>query len=1143
MRKPKQLSSGKLSLSAINNELVVPVVCVTGTTKSESVVSHILEKYDVDTLTVSVNLEHQAKVLAKKGNANCEDYARELEEKLAAVLYNGFTVVGSNWEKHYGFFQKSASNGRNAELVFASVTRSKRETWPRAIWRQFWSLTSEIMGIEGMSLEDALGSVFLYSKALARMAAPGSSGVPIEHPLAVRYLKRCTVAFAEDLEGVNETPAKHPMSLENGKYTVTTSSRKTNKTDGTILFGPAVRLNFGLEFGSISVKEFTKGHNLLSMFRKTGKEKTWKKLLPILVKCPAFIQPRNQGSLKGGAVYADLDLYIKGRNENGEYRRNAPDVIIFDSAKKYKDDESNFRLDKWFICHVSSDDKGWVNMSAPVVSAIGANADVDIMKPIVDYWLHALEMMSSGNTIEKTKGIIDFLSATAPKRLDKENEEREMIIKALQANTMLAYDNHLTKKIVDKATSFVHRLISGKVPVPGAYPFIVVDPNALIKELVEKDILVARNNVTIPTLGRGEYYYNGNNCRGLIARSPLTHADQVKVVELKAHDDYKQYNNIFVMNATDGIWIDLSGADMDGDEVMLCLEKDQGHFKKEWITAIIEAVQSNKFDAVCFEEGKSGTPLSWNISTLIEYLVKTSTLSNVGVLSNSTMALMELKTHLLNLHKTARQMGCTAICMDPKFQYDNPLEAFKVEGHTLVTKGPLRKRERDARGKLIPVETETWSLDQVSFHADRSGKLCDNGSVIINREVDRDKTDIGATAEEITSLETNLLTFSSIARRYYKGEYTPGTAYFARKNPGAEKNVGTKKADEMAQEAAMKTANGDNAFYAYTPLGYMTQYTSHWWNNKKAMFQKWSRNLGGYCFSLLTNTEKVQVLELADKVHAMRIKYGEMVKSIKAESGDDDELKSLFLDELREDTKQQLKDFANANFLEYHVVAAMAYCDCHMGSTESDSAFAWLLADELLQVFARGDNRWMFQPLPKKMDTIDRDWVSTIRDGQVGFYDLLAPDVFKPVESAFRYYKQPVRETYNSKGRYGAFLKIVPERVGNINSCTAPTVNQYTINIGAIDDASPELIVHHIRQNNGVFKVQVLEDGRTAVTVNGHVIGLAYLNKVENLNLVNKNVIWDEDARTPVRCKDGSIAEVSWELQKHSIVRVTVCEL
>lgn len=1038
------------------------------TAKSESGVTRTLSAHGKNTVTVESDLS----ALYNKYKATAEDktkLAEELEKKLESILMNGFTLEGV----HYTFFMFSPSNARNAEIVFVKGKD----------WAEVQSLLSEITGLHyGADNTDSLspvsafgkaskGGKVLFSKIFARESARAAGSVPIAElsPKAAAILHECKVLFVVDVEDINNMPWHNPMDGKSGKTRVTTI------TDGMVFMGRKGRACIGHAEGKITDEE-------LDLIRDNPLSPKADK---ILRRCPAFAQARMKArSMKGACHWADLDKYT-----DGEY-----DFIVFDSARKYEDGDWDFAGLE--LCNVSHRGTGFTSISAPIITAM-IRGDVDLLDPIAKFWMDKVDAVFSEDLITSSKAVRYVMNAMSTRETEDEADNRTVITKALESNLLLDRDHYVWSKVTDKMRAFATRMAAGKLAVPGAYPYITVDPNYTIKKLIEMGVLVG-SGVEIPTLKSGEYYFNGKTCRAIMARSPLTHPNQVKRIQLCGRTEFNSYRDVLVLNAVDGIWIDLAGADMDGDEVLLALEEGNGDFPKEAMTKLIDTVSNEK--VLNFEEGLEGEYVEYSYENRIKFLIKNAKRSQVGVLNNAYSAWAELYTHLRNLFMVTKNNGCKFIRFEDEYKYCGTVP-YTIVDNVVVTKaikGIVNAGHYDST-LLLTILKDIWQ---------KIARL----EILQSREVDAAKTGKGATPDDVASVSISAIPWSMIARQYSKNKF----------GDTASRN---KKVVEAAKAKAVALANGMDdrifGYRAFTPLGHLTEIVSEWWNNLQGKIAVRGVNHYGYLYGLLTDQERSWFHYAYDTVAGIKNAYSKDIAAIMKSELSDENAKRMMRKEVTERALASLNAVVS-NGCPIEVVAVAAYEVCYLknGSFNTGLAFGWLLPDALLKVFERGDMKYAYTMLGVEGTT------GFVQNGDVfvgtdkGKFNLdMGGTMFK--DQTFTPY-------YSMSGKLAAFIQKQVEYAVDARKGVAPAVQGDVLGLTVLNCNSEEFKAK-VKANGFVFVITLDDVGKTVAKINDKTVADVVMVNTRQLQLMNKAVRW-------VRCDDAPFKQYETAIKNICVV-------
>lgn len=191
----------------------------------------------------------------------------------------------------------------------------------------------------------------------------------------------------------------------------------------------------------------------------------------------------------------------------------------------------------------------------------------------------------------------------------------------LETEPRLITEHYHHQQLLNKVEKFVKEVGYGRIPVNGAFKYIISDPVWLYHQAMGDDFESA--------LEASEVYCNGiDSFEAGMWRSPMIHYSEPQKVLCKNIDYLWMYKDIIVLNTKDAIAPALGGADFDGDKCLIIVDYKDGSFESDFV----QQIQSPGY--IVYDEGNSAPKVENNIQNRIKYYVDLSTPNRTGVITN-----------------------------------------------------------------------------------------------------------------------------------------------------------------------------------------------------------------------------------------------------------------------------------------------------------------------------------------------------------------------------------------------------------------------------------------------------------------------------------------------------------------------------
>ena len=853
------------------------------------------------------------------------------------VFTEGFTDIFSG--KHYMFAFQNPSSCRGANFMFVEANS----------WDEVETLWLEITGLKTWAdferaFFDKDGKVNM-AKLLARVSTRGSNSFSVAKvaPDLAEVIKNFNVKYVRDTKTEvfkDYKTLKGPgvMELVKGK------SREIVDGDGQGIISYTSASIIASSMRRISRDELDYFTN---EFAKIDKDihnvKPGSRLEKIIKKIPAVFQIRH-GEKKGLLVRWNLE---------GIDVTKGMDVIIPDSVRKFIGGEwSEYPLE---ICNFLKGKGEWAYLNPQFISALDWE-NPNALIPIAEYWKnYEVESITNMGKAQQFHGII--------KSSDDEDNKTiaSNLVSAMRTSSDLINDLQILNWRKDQYRKFNSDMTIGRMMVKGQYTYMVFDPAYQINKWFGLDL---------PCLASGEFYHNGKECQAALFRSPLIAPYEAKKVQLVNNEEYKYLADTVIFNGHDGAADDMGGGDHDGDTCeVVC---DDNFFGK----IIVDGVRNVPY--VVWEPGQAAKKVPFTRENLIDHLVESATVSRVGIITNYATCAMDIVNHLKASVYFAKLLGCENITLfhprafgkglgynyTPQTMMIDGKKTFAMKGYvecSLTKQGRYKHYENFNIANVEPSDVDfaseglvgTFSFDEILEKAQYYLGLVEILRILQGREIDGAKT--GVYAEGVSGED-----FIEAV----KIKFAPRHLITRQKT--------------LDREVSM--AANLNQYISLSPLGRLHDYSTDVTANIVDMLGNGSNKIF-LLQSLLTKEEAavvsasyrmtdgsvkslIQLLE--DRKKAYNLKVYNTMKNLNDEDGVTTALNSIKSTEIDE-----LYNLASILNTTPEVIAVASYIATYTKDSKQSEGltYAWLLFDELLSVFSRGNKKFELFRLPAHVES------------------------------------------------------------------------------------------------------------------------------------------------------------------------------
>ena len=898
---------------------------------SEDAISRMLMERGLSSITVFMGK-----------TSSDEEEKKLIDEAKRRVFTEGFTDKFSG--KHYMFAFQNPSSCRKANFMFVEANN----------WDDVKSLWCEITGLKTWNdvlnaFCDENGEVVM-AKVLARVSTRGSNSfntMKID-PEMGEIIKAFNVKYVKDTETKvfkDYKTMKGPGLME----MVRGESRAITDGDGEGLVSYKAAAIIAAALKRISRNEldlFNEEFNRLHC--DIHNVKSGSKIEKIIRKIPAVFQIRH-GEKKGLLVRWNLEAIDATKDVQ---------VIIPDSVRKFIGGEwSEYPLE---ICNFLKGKSNWAYLNPQFITALDWE-NPNALNKLVENW-----------NVYQRESITDIAKAMEFHGMIKSSDDEENqtvasnLVTAMRTNKDLIDDFQILNWRKDQYRKFNDDMSIGRLMVHGQYTYMVFDPAYLLNKWFGLDL---------PCLASGEFYHNAKETDAALFRSPLIAPYEAKKVQLVNNEEYKYLADTVVFNGFDGAADDMGGGDHDGDTCEIVTgDTPDGRI-------IIDGVRD--MDYVVWEPAQKAKKTPLTIESLINHLVTSATVDRTGIITNYASRAADIANHLKSLVYFAKKMNCENVTLVHPSQFGkglgckfNPKTATLQDGtKTFMAKGFVEcSLTKQAKAKysaeikngtfsvdnIEPADVEfndngiygTFSFEEIEDKRQYFLGLVEILRILQGREIDGAKT--GVYAEGISGED-----FIDAV----KVKFTP-------------EHLITRQT-LLDRDVAMFSQL--NSFKSLSPLGRIHDYTKMLTEDITDMLNNGS-NKSWTLQSLLTQEEYNTIYttynygnkqgNLVDILRDFKKAYNSKIYNVmKNLSGDDNKIS---LNAIKEAEIENLYAFASNSGFTPEVVAVAAYLATYTKDSKQSEGltYGWLLFDEIISVFARGNKKIDLFRLPDYVESV-----------------------------------------------------------------------------------------------------------------------------------------------------------------------------
>lgn len=1007
--------------------------------------------------------------------SNNDEEQKRLDAKKYRMFKEGITDIATG--KHYMFAFRSASATRQANYMFVEAANHDEvfDMWLEICGMKTWQQWED-------TFLDKEGKVNL-AKLFARMALHCSNSFSISKvsPSWAMEIAKARIDYVKDCSLKINRPYKELAGA--GKLVDKTDEREIVPGDGQMIGSFKFHALMAVAMRVISENEY---HEFIRLWESVGmdasKVKPCTQLYKLINKIPGVFQVRH-GSKKGIVVRFNLEAIEATKDI---------DMVCPESARKFEDgewDESPLE-----ICNYLKKKKDFVALNPQFIASLQFEDDSpNHLRPILDYWFqYAEESLHDVAKAQQFHGII----ASG----EEEDASASALVTALRTNSDLVNESQVCNWRKDQYRKFFQDMRMGRIMVPGKYTYMVCDPAWIISQTY---------GIELPHLAEGEYYFNGKSeCQCGLFRSPLIHPSEAQKVELVNNESYWYMRDVIVFNCYEGAWDRMGGADFDGD-MCAVVPSDTEHG-----AIICDGIKDYGYDIVIPKYAAQKEKFDRNnLENYFQYLVRTAKRDRTGKIANEAAYLLDSANHLNALVYFAQGFGMDTIMFVHPQAFGTDLGAnvqpYKSVNGQFIARGFAEANvsfDGDVYFKkpvLIVGEKTLAEVKQWSEYFLFLAGIC---KVLEGTEIDCAKTGIGAEGPEgnlyIDEVKTKITPTWQIERKGIQGR-------------------------------PVSTANMVNRYYSVSTMGRINAYVGDW-DTEGTKANAVKQELSNGCdkmfllHSLLTkdekdmlgmnrnwycNEEKTQTVarKLVDVLKDRKKAYNSDIFALAKNA--DSESQMLAISTRKELEVQALYNLADELGVPGTVMAAACYIAAYDKDTKQNESltYGWILFDELISVFSRGNRKYVLYSLPSNVESC------CIVSGMM----YVNGKKYRPVNA----YDAEKVAIQTIKGRnYGLVHKKVLEVVEQTGVDVSYSSTVYTIGIVGfkyhIANGTPDEWCRLAREAGFVADIAMDVENRPCVFINGKSTGALMRNT--NFELMNKRIKF-VDSNNTIKKTPGSI--------------------
>jgi len=808
--------------------------------------------------------------------------------------------------------------------------------------------------------------------------------------------------------------------------------RKTIPGDGMMICSFTYAATMACAMRIITENEYEVFCNLIAHVNSLEEAYENVKLRKLIQKVPSVFQIRHEGC-KGIVVKYPLEFIPELKEK---------DLVITEGARKFAStDWENAPLE---VCNYLKRKDEWVALNPQFIQALKFD-NPNALIPVVDFWFNKLE--ESVNDIAKAQEFHGIISSA-----ESNSDTNSNLVIALRNSADLIDDFQIINWRKQQYEKFITDMKVGRILVPGEYTYMVCDPAYMLNSIY---------GLQLNALKSGEYWFNNHVGYAGAFRSPLIAPFEAQKFNCVEREDYWFFKDIVVFNGYDGAWENMGGADFDGDTCAIVPDStDLGKI-------IVDGIRSMNY--VVWESGLSAVKEEFSWENMAKFNAKVAKVDRTGVITNYASRAMDISNHLESAICFAKKMNCVGIYMVHPSEVDNSSEMkphvvlinnqryFAIRGLVHATQNKDGVIMYDNEG-IYGVKT----FDQIQQISDEYLAKVEYLRLMQGREIDSAKTGVAAEGTSgldfVDSVKVEFTPQEMITRVEVLGR---PVAKFAQLNKYQSLSPLARVHDYVEQKS----------------LEFMNRFANG--SDKVALLLK-----------LLTAEENAQLkmnvafadgrtMSLLDYLKIRKTEYGKKLSEVFKAELPEEELREAIngLKTSEIDTLGQLSTNLNVNA---EVIAVACYIVAYTkdGNFGTGLTYGWLLFNELLSVFTRNNKKFELYRLPRYAEEV------SVSAGYLYVND----KKYAPIDKVDDCEYVPV-QLINGKP-YALIHKRSEKVVAVVTSKNIGAV--YTIDMiygFKYSCGSKDEWKRIVKENGYVFTVDLDENSRLSIMVNGQVIG------------------------------------------------------
>ena len=334
------------------------------------------------------------------------------------------------------------------------------------------------------------------------------------------------------------------------------------------------------------------------------------------------VQGRRNGGIKGQfTVVAEMD---------SDPRLKGVDIIAFGKSVKYISNAAPYEIINY--PHLNTATLNY-QFCQSTVSAEDSDVLIKGAKRVLE---DTKKVLTDPAYACKFMGAIRNINDGFNEEID---DQATKIANDLEVEPRVLNDVYHSVSIKERLDKYIRGISFGRIPVKGAYRYVISDPVYLYHKVVGDDFE--------SSLKAGEVYVDGidgYDCG--MWRSPMIHFSEPQRAAVKNVDYLHIYKDLVILNPYDGIAPSLGGADFDGDKFLVVIDYKDGSFESD----LVQAIQMPGY--ILMDDFSSAPKVDNTIENRIKYYIALSKKARVGQITNWATCVNDM---MLNVQKGSKE--------------------------------------------------------------------------------------------------------------------------------------------------------------------------------------------------------------------------------------------------------------------------------------------------------------------------------------------------------------------------------------------------------------------------------------------------------------------------------------------------------